>query len=285
MNTQTGRIDSKTAGLLAALFLLPLGIMVLKLPILSTSASFTQWFALEHLPKHMHRHVEFILFVPLGGLVVSFFRLTLGIRVLGLFRPILIAIAFRIMGIPIGLGFLIVVLVLVTFLRPLLRGAPYYARVPVLLSLVATFLVIPVVASQSWPAVWLQHLAYFPIIALCLTCEAFTKALDENGMAEAIWRTITTVTVAAIITGIVRIPEVMQTFLRYPELLVVQAGLILAISEYLDFQVFEGKNPFARKSANQGNAPALLLEPTVVATESPRGILATEACSEGERIS
>jgi hypothetical protein len=246
----------KPKSLMLTLFYLPLAVMVAKLPMFPASAAFANLFSLTALPKHMHHHVVYIIFVPLSALVVAFFRLTLGIRVLGLFRPILIAIAFRIIGIPLGVAFLLAVLVVIVLLRPMLRDVPYYARVPVTLSLVATFLLMPLIITKSWHVAWLQHLAYFPLISLGLTCEMFARTLDKKGMPEAAWRTLMTILVAAIITGIVRIPGLMSVFFRFPELLIVQAGLILVISEYFNFGWLRGRNPFALRAApGDSNAP------------------------------
>jgi hypothetical protein len=253
MNNPDGK--KKPKSLMLALLYLPLAVMIAKLPIFPASAAFDNLLSLSALPKHLHHHVEYIIIVPLSALVVAFFRLTLGIRVLGLFRPILIAIAFRIIGIPLGVAFLLTVLVFIALLRPMLRNAPYYARVPVTLCLVATFLLIPLIVTKWWQAAWFKHLAYFPIISLGLTCEMFARTLDKKGMREAAWRTLTTILVAGVITGIVRIPGVMDAFFRFPELLIVQAGLILAINEYFNFRWFDGWNPFAARSAADSSAP------------------------------
>jgi hypothetical protein len=248
----------KPKWLMLALFLLPLVIVAGKLPIFPASTTFTNLFSVPDLPDRLHRHVEYIIFVPLSALVVAFFRLTLGIQVLGFFRPILLAIAFRIMGLPLGVAFLVVVLAGIALLRPLLRNAPYYARVPMILSLVAAFVLIPVIAGRWWQADWLNHLAYFPVIALGLACEGFVKILDAEGMREAAWRVVTTILVGVVIAAVVKIPGMIAIFFRFPELLIVQAGLILVISEYLDFQCFEGKNPFAaRPPAAEANAPSV----------------------------
>jgi hypothetical protein len=77
-------------------------------------------------------------------------------------------------------------------------------------------------------------------------------------MREAAWRVVTTILVGVVIAAVVKIPGMIVIFFRFPELLIVQAGLILVISEYLDFQCFEGKNPFAaRPPAAEANAPSV----------------------------
>jgi hypothetical protein len=198
----------------------------------------------------MHGHVEYIMFVPLSAVVVSFFRLCLGLPVLSLFRPILVAIAFRVIGIPMGLTFLALVLGTLILMRPLLKGAHYYSRVPIQLSLVAIFLILPLIAGRLWPEEWLRHLAYFPIISLCLICEAFTKMLDEKGLAEAAWPTASTILIGMIISLIAGIPGAMHLLLRFPELLLAQTGVVLVIGEYLKYELLKGKNPFLRGTAD-----------------------------------
>jgi hypothetical protein len=113
---------------LAALFLIPLALAIGRLPFLPTSSFLTGYFSLAHLSDHFRAALENVLFVPTGALVVVIFRLTLGIQMLGLFRPILLAIAFNIIGIPISVAFLVVVLTFIVFLRPFLSTDHNYAR-------------------------------------------------------------------------------------------------------------------------------------------------------------
>lgn len=230
--------------LFAILLLLPVLVMIGKYPLFPTSAAFTSWFSLADLPKHVQPHVEYMLFVPLSAVVVAFFRLTLGIPVLSLFRPILTAIAFRVMGVPTGLLFLALVLGTIVVMRPLLKGRHYYARVPVLLSIVASFMVVPLMLARYSHGLWLQHLAYFPLISLALICEAFTKTLDEKGLAEAAWPTLNTVLVGMVINWIATFHGTLHLLLRFPELLFLQIGAVFLIERYMHFEVFGGKNPF-----------------------------------------
>jgi|SRR5271165_2015953 len=235
--------------LFAVLLLLPALVMIGKYPLFPTSAAFSSWFSLADLPKHIQPHVEFMLFVPLSAVVVAFFRLTLGIPVLSLFRPILTAIAFRVMGVPTGLIFLALVLGTIVMMRPLLTGKHYYARVPVLLSLVASFMVVPLMLTRCWHDLWLQHLSYFPLISLSLICEAFTKTLEEKGLAEAAWPTLNTVIVGMVINWIATFHGMLHLLLRFPELLILQIGVVLLMEQYMHFGVLEGKNPFLTKGA------------------------------------
>ena len=243
-DTGAVRVTEARRWLFALLLLVPGVILLGKLSGFPTSDAFHRLFSLGGLPRHLRGHIEYVIFVPFSAVVVSFFRLTLGLPVLSLFRPILVAIAFRVIGIPLGLAFLGVVLGVVVLLRPLLKGAHYYSRVPVQLSLVAIFLVLPVIAGKFWSDDWLRTLTYFPIISLCLICEGFTKALDKEGLAAAAWPTSNTILIGMIISFLAKIPGALDLLLRFPELLIAQAGVVLLIGEYLHLEIFEGMNPF-----------------------------------------
>jgi len=249
LNSTEARISGGRGWLFAILLLLPVLVMAGKYPLFPTSAAFSSWFSLADLPKHVQTHAEYMLFVPLSAVIVAFFRLTLGIPVLSLFRPILVAIAFRVMGVPTGLFFLALVLGTIVVMRPLLKGRHYYARVPVLLSIVASFMVVSLMLARYSHGLWLQHLAYFPLISLALICEAFTKTLDEKGLAEAAWPTLNTIIVGMVINYIANFHGTLHLLLRFPELLFLQIGVVLLIERYMHFEVFEGKNPFLSNRA------------------------------------
>ncbi len=228
---------------LSALFVLPLLLVLAKVSGAPGSELISKGLSAADLSPHLRRVAENILLIPLGAVVVVTVRLTLGLKVLGLFRPILLAMAFLEIGVPLGLAFLLPVLALVVTLRPLLRTDHNYARVAVLLSLVASFLMLPLIVGHSLNIAWLQRLAGFPIIALCLTCESFAKVSDAEGSREAVWRAFTTVVSAILIMAIAHIRGVVELFLRFPELLLAQAGCVLLINKHLNLRLWDGFNP------------------------------------------
>ncbi len=234
--------------LLALLFAAPLIVTLGKLPGVPTASAFAAFFSLTALPAHLEAPVREILFVPLGAFVVVLVRLALGVQVLGLFRPILLAIAFAVIGIPMGLTVLLLVLPVIGLLRPPLRQNHNYARIGILLSLVAALLLLPLMLGRWWHISELLRVAHFPVIALCLTCESFARTVDKEGLGEAAWRTITTIIVAGTIAGVAELGAI-AFFLVRPELLLLQAGGILLMSRCFDLRLLEGWNPLAVRSA------------------------------------
>lgn len=261
MTSDPRPITSQPDVLLLVLLVFPLVVSLAKLPIIPGAVAVSRFVSLADLPSDLRSIAEEIVFIPLGALVVVAFRLTLGLRVLGLFRPILLAYAFHAIGIPLGLGMLAPILLFVLLLRPLLASGHSYPPTAVLLSLVAVVLLAPLVVGTRWDLAWLQKLAHFPLIALCLTCESFAKTVRRDGIPEAVWRALTTVAAAIMITFLSRLAADTEVFLRFPELLLTQAGCVLLIKKHLDFRLCESlprtttvPGPIARTAPIQGDA-------------------------------
>src|ERR1035437_9789308 len=143
MDDNRNSISCKRKWLLTLLFLAPALLMVDKSFALPTSYFLWRWFSFGHLPVSSAHRLQYVLFVPLGAVVVVFFRQTLGVRLLGPFRSILIAVAFQITGILPGLFFLIVVIGIIVAVRPLLKTLrlPYFARISIMLSAVSLVMI------------------------------------------------------------------------------------------------------------------------------------------------
>jgi hypothetical protein len=245
MNELTENKSPRIGWLVALLFGLPLVLILAKMPGLPTAEFLTQNDSLAHLPKGLQNNVAHILFVPLGAMLVVFFRLTLGIRVLGPFRSVLLAAAFQVTGIVLGLGFLMTTVALVVAIRPVIETVrlPYYGRITLMLSTVAVLMVVGVMASDWLHLDSLGTIAYFPIVVLCLIADAFARTAKKEGVPSALWRGGMTAVIAVLLTWLVGIPQVRQLLLEYPELLITQIGCIVVIAKFLDFRCLKLLNP------------------------------------------
>src|ERR1035437_1466439 len=99
MDDNRNSISCKRKWLLTLLFLAPALLMVDKSFALPTSDFLWRWFSFGHLPVSSAHRLQYVLFVPLGAVVVVFFRQTLGVRLLGPFRSCLTAVGFKTPGI------------------------------------------------------------------------------------------------------------------------------------------------------------------------------------------
>jgi hypothetical protein len=233
-------------GLVSLLFIVPIAIMIGKWSALPTAEFLMRWCSLTFLPDEKAlAGAGHILFVPLGAVLVVFWRLTLGIRVLGPFRSILLAVAFQFTGIVWGLVFLAVIMAIILAVRPLVRflRMPYFGRVSSILSVVAAAMVLGLLASAWLREESLLHVVSLPIVVLCLMGEGLAKTLAREGPRSALWRGAMTALLAVVITLLTLIPGFRDLLLRYPELLVLQIGVIVLVSRLLDFRLLEWMNP------------------------------------------
>jgi len=249
-------ITGKQKLILGLLLAIPLLVVVGRWSALPTSEFFRSVLSLAEITGRMQSRAMYVLFVPFSATIVVFFRLVLGIRVLGPFRSVLLAIAFQITGIALGLIFLTFVVAAVAIIRPLLKSArlPYFARVSVILSAVATIMMAALLCSAWFDFESLRRVVYFPIIALCFAGEGFARTLAKEGFYSAMWRGTMTALVAILITLISSVAGLRPLFLNYPELLVLQIGIIVLIAQVLDFRLLECLNPPRAKKVRAGCA-------------------------------
>jgi hypothetical protein len=223
----------------------PIVVALLRSPDLPTSDFLHRYVSLSQVPQEMHERLRYILFVPLGALLVVFVRVTLGIRVLGPFRSILLALAYQITGVMLGLAFFILVVASIVVIRPVIRGLrmPYFGRVSLTLSVVAAILVAAILTGVSLDLEPLRTVAYFPIVVLCLAGEGFARTMAKEGWRSAVWRGGMTALVAVIITLLSEIGALRRALLGFPELLVLQIAAIILIARFMPFRLLQGLNP------------------------------------------
>jgi len=209
-------------------------------PIRAIGGTLNELFSLSNANEEMKNRIFTLLFIPTYALLVVLTRLTLGIRVLG-FRSILIALSFYFTGILPSLVLIILALVLITLVRPHLKqiGLPYFARVSMILGLVAGIMLLGVLAGPwlQLEAVW--SATFFPVIVLALMSEGIARTVEQEGLRSAQWRTFTTVALAFIMSSIGSLPLFREIMLEFPELCLAQVATILLVSEFLDLRLLQ----------------------------------------------
>ena len=249
-----------------AVFLaIPAVLMIARTPGLPTAEAMAEQVSLASLPADLTRRLQHILFVPIGALAVVFVRLTLGLRMLGPFRSILLAVAFQRTGVTVGMTFLLITTVTVLGLRAAIRGLhlPYFGRIMVLLSGVAVMMMMGVMVG-SWlefePA---QTVVFMPIVVLCLVADAFARTMDREGLRSALWRGTVTVLVAMVLTAVVRLPDLSHLMVNFPELVLAQIGLMIIVSRPLAWRLLDDWNPRVVATDDTPDEEGLDLFPTL----------------------
>jgi len=245
MTTPSTEAKPNLRAVLAVLLAIPLLIMLAKWPGLPTAGFLRQYATLDPLPGQLQDKLAHILFIPLGAMLVVLVRLTLGLRVLGPFRSVLLAAAFQTTGIVLGLAFLSATIAIVASIQPAIRTwrLPYFGRITVLLSAVAVFMVLGVLLGSWLHVSALNSIAYFPIVVLCLIGDAFARTAQAEGLRSAVKRGAVTGAVAVALTALAKTPHVSDFLIRYPEVMIAQMGGIVFIARYMNWRVLDRFNP------------------------------------------
>lgn len=256
--TGRGRLRGRRRWIVAALVVLPLISVLLRSMGTPPGHVLDRILSLEQIGGRTGHTLDSILLVPLAAVIIVFFRVTLGVRVLGPFRSFLLAMAFHATGIPIGLLFFAAVLAITVLVRRRIQSIrlPYYGRVSVILSTVAVTIIATISLGRWLGLPGLSRVALFPIVALCLAGEAFAGTLKREGWRSALWRAAATAATAVLITWLAEIRPLARTLVRFPELLLVEIGLIIVISEHFGHRLLASLNPPPRKRKRAKKRPS-----------------------------
>ncbi len=242
-------ISGAHATAILLLFAIPAAIAALKLSGSVAGDWLATWASFEQLPPELRGRSHYLMLAPLGALLVVFTRLTIGIRVLGPFRSVLLAIAFMTTGMVLGLTFFGLVIAVVIGVRPLLRKMklPYFGRKGAMLAAVASMIVVATLVGLAFGLKDIERVVFFPIVVLTLTGDAFSLSLRREGFKVALWRTGATAGLAMVIAACGKITPLQQALMHFPELILVMLGLILLISKFFKLRLFEALNPAPKK--------------------------------------
>jgi hypothetical protein len=204
------------------------------------STFFARW-SLFTLPPNAQELFRILLLVPVGALIVAVLRNVVGMNTFGTFMPILIAIAFRQTQLAVGLGLFAAVVgvgygVRFSLDRWKLLLVP---RLSVILTFVIGSLAGLALLAHRWNFHNVAGVGLLPMVILTMTIERFFVVAEESGGRAALRIAASTGGVAAIAYGILSWEYLQLVFFTYPELLLVVAGLQIALGRYVGFRLSE----------------------------------------------
>ncbi len=194
------------------------------------------------LPPAEQHLVRFVLVLPLGALVVSFFRVGIGTKTFGVFTPALLGLIFRdTRALPWGLGiFAGTVVVGWTFRKVLDRYSLLMVpRTAILLTMVCLFLLGTVILTARAGVQITGYVALFPLVILTHMVERFWTVETEDGTAAAVKTLFGTVFVAVAVALLVGPEAVARWFFRFPETLAVVVAALLMLGRYTGYRLTE----------------------------------------------
>lgn len=182
-----------------------------------------------------------ILMLPLGVLIVVFFRNIIGLQTFGLFLPALIAISCRETGLLLGLFAYLLVIGLVSLLHfPLNKwGIMHTPKVAIMVvGVVISFLFLSIL-SIKFNMDSLAYVMLFPIIIITFSAEKFAKSLDDDGFKKAIMLTLQTIIVASFAYLVMNSRTMETLFLAFPELFLAIIAVNLLLGKWIGLRLME----------------------------------------------
>lgn len=200
----------------------------------------TNW-SLYSLPATQREVFRVIMTIPIGVFMLVVLRNIIGLRGVGTFMPVLIALAFRQTHLVWGLALFSSILAAGLLVRLYFEHLKLLlvSRLAAIVMFVILFLAAMTVLSDKLHFEAGLSVALFPLVILTMTIERVSIIWDESGPAEAIRMALFSLIIAAVCYLLMSAPPVQHIFFAFPELILVLMGLTLLIGRYTGYRLVE----------------------------------------------
>ena len=191
--------------------------------------------------------IVILLMLPIAATIIAFARQVIGIKGFGIYTPLIISFAFLATGLKYGLAFFIVIILVGTLMRLVVKKFRllYLPRMAIVLTAVALAILFVLLEGAFSGRSGLTSASIFAIVIMITLVEKFIASQIERGRKEAIILTIETLILSVICYWIAIWPWLRNLALDYPFFFILGTILIniilgrwtgLRISEYLRFR-------------------------------------------------
>lgn len=212
-------------------------------PALGVSPDNRIWsvFDLTRLPLGMQEVIAAILLLPIGALVTAILRNIVGIQILGVFTPTLIALSFVQADWRTGTAVFFVVLGVGMAARLILNKFKLLmvARLGVILTLVILCMVAAVSILDYLGLTPSASAVLLPMVILTMMIERFNVTVEEDGYRQALTVFVGTLAVALCCLFILRIDAIGRLVLDFPEIHCFNIAALLLIGRYSGYRLTE----------------------------------------------
>jgi hypothetical protein len=193
------------------------------------------------LPPRTQAAYRILLTIPLGALLVIFFRNIIGLQTFGIFMPVLIALAFRETRLAWGI---------VLFLLVITGGAIarfgltrfrllMVPRLGAILTLVILMMFGISLATQKFEMIGGLSVALFPMVVLTMTIERMSIIWEERGMGLALRQVADSLFCAIMVYLLITSLLVEHLVFFFPELLLAVLAMTLLAGRYSGYRLLE----------------------------------------------
>lgn len=198
-------------------------------------------FSLFTLPGSQQNAFKQLLLVPIGALMVVIFRILIGVRTMGTFMPVLIALAFIQTTLLSGLMMFVVILGAGLMVRGYLSRLQLLlvARISAVIIVVITLMSVMSIVSYKLGIDDVLKITFFPMIILSWTIERMSVLWEEEGGREALRQISGSLVVAVAAYFAMDTALVKYLTFTFPELLLVILAVIILIGRYTGYRLSE----------------------------------------------
>lgn len=193
------------------------------------------------LPIHFQAFAKVLLLIPVGALVVAFFRSVIGIPTYGTFGPILLALAFQEITLGMGIFFLFAVVFTGWILRKVLDHLKILVipRMAIILTMVVIAVLAMMVVGSHFGMKNILYISLFPMIIITWTIERFSVTQIEDGTQAAFQTSLGTMAVAAAAYYVMQIHTLRIYLFAFPEALLIIMAVLLILGRYTGIRMME----------------------------------------------
>ena len=197
--------------------------------------------SLQTLPLEQQFVVQILLLLPLGALLISFFRQVIGIQTIGTFMPVLIALSFRETGLIYGILFFFAIISLGLFTRAYITKLHLLMvpRLSAVLSIIVVFIILVMLLAKDQNFSLGISVALFPVVIITMFIERLSTILDEKNPTDAFYGFIGSMALATIIYLCILNDYVMHWMFVFPETLFVVIACCLMLGRYNGYKLTE----------------------------------------------
>ncbi|WP_210395693.1 UUP1 family membrane protein [Motiliproteus sediminis] len=198
-------------------------------------------FSIFTLPVEKQNAFKSILLVPIGILLVAIFRILVGLRTSGTFMPVLIALAFIETNLATGLITFLTIVGVGLWLRSYLSriNLLLVARISVVVIMVIILMASFSVISYKLGLDEVLAITFFPMIIIAWTIERMSILWEEDGAKEVLIQGGGSLLVAMVAYLAMTNSYVTHLTFNFPEILLIEAGLILLLGQYSGYRLSE----------------------------------------------
>ncbi len=203
--------------------------------------SFLTTYSLYSLPAPQREGFRVIMTLPVGIFMLVVLRNIIGLRGVGTFMPVLIALAFRETHLIWGLALFTLMLSVGLLVRLYFDHLKLLlvARLGAIVMFVILMMGVVTVLSDKLNFTPGLSVTLFPLVILTMTIERVSVLWDESGPGEAIKMAALSLIIASVCYLVISAPPIQHIFFSFPELILVLMALTLLIGRYTGYRLSE----------------------------------------------